>query len=135
MQYLSQKQSVSQKQSGFTLLEVLVALVFVAFGIVTVIEVTSQHVNNLAELEKRVLASWVASNKVAEIRHDAKTDKVRSGSKNDRIKMGGMRWRTRAKITETDVDRVFLITVEVRDDNNADRAIYSSVTTAVTDRL
>jgi len=124
----------SFKQAGFTLIEVMVALVFVALGIVTIIEVTSQHVNNLSELEKRVLASWVASNKAAEIRHDAKTDKVKSGSKNDRVKMGGMRWRTRAKIVETEVERVFLLTVEVRDDNNSKRGIYSSITTAVTDR-
>jgi len=122
-----------KQQTGFTLIEVMVALMFVSLGIVTVIEVTSQHVNNLSELEKRVLASWVASNKAAQIRHEAKTDRVRSGSKNDRMKMGGMRWRTRAILNETDVERVFLLTVEVRDDNDADRGIYSSITTAVTD--
>ena len=116
-------------------MEVLIALIFVAMGVVTVIEVTSQHVNNLSELEKRVLAGWVASNKVAEIRHEAKTDKIRTGGKTDRINMGGMRWRTRAKIESTDVERVFLLTVEVRDDNNAERAVYASVTTAVTDTL
>ena len=100
-------------QQGFTLIEVLIALIFVAMGVVTVIEVTGQHVNNLSELE----------------------DKIRTGGKNDRIDMGGIRWRTRAKIEATDVERVFLLTVEVRDDNHVDRAVYASVTTAITDRL
>lgn len=126
---------ISRNQSGFTLLEVLIALLFVAMGIVTVIEVTSKHVSNVSELEKRIIASWVASNKIAEIRHEARTDKVKTGGKTDRVKMGGMSWRSRAKIEETEVERVFLLTVEVRDDNNKDRGIYASVTTAVTDRL
>lgn len=112
----------------------MIALVFVSFGIVTVIEVTTQHVKNLSELEKRVLAGWVASNKVAEIRHDAKTDRVRTGNKNDRIKQGGMRWRTKARIEKTEVEKVFLLIVEVRDDNDIDHGPYASVTTAITER-
>jgi len=122
------------KSAGFTLIEVMVALIFVSLGIVTIIEVTSQHVNNLSELEKRVLASWVASNKAAEIRHDAKTDRVKSGSDTDRVKMGGMQWRTRAKLEETEVERVYLLKVEVRDDNNSQRGVYANITTAITDR-
>ena len=128
------KYTSSKNNAGFTLIEVMVALIFVALGIVTIIEVTSQHVNNLSELEKRVLASWVASNKAAEIRHDAKTDKVKSGSDTDRVKMGGMQWRTRAKLEETEVERVYLLKVEVRDDNNSKRGVYASLTTAITDR-
>ncbi|RBP49246.1 type II secretion system minor pseudopilin GspI [Arenicella xantha] len=124
----------NRQQAGFTLLEVLIALVFVAFGIVTVIEVTTQHVKNLSELEKRVIAGWVASNKVAEIRHDAKTEKLKIGSDTDRVKQGGMRWRTKAKIEKTDVERVFLLVVEVRDDNDVERGLYATSTTAVTDR-
>jgi len=126
---------LANPQRGFTLIEVMVALLFVALAITTIIEVTTQHVGNLSELEKRVLASWVASNKIAEIRHDARTEKIKTGGKTDRVKMGGMRWRSRAKVEETEVERVYLLTVEVRDDNNKDRGVYASVTTAVTDRL
>ena len=125
----------SQKQSGFTLIEVLVALVIVSLGIVSVIQVTSQHVSNISELEKRMLASWVASNHIAEIRHDAKVNKIRGNGKTERYKMGGHQWRSRAKIEETDVERVFLLTVEVSDDSNIDKKVYASMTSAVTDRL
>ena len=113
----------------------MIALVFVSFGIVTVIEVTTQHVKNLSELEKRVLAGWVASNKIAEIRHEAKTDKVRTGNQSDRVEQGGMRWRTKARMEKTDVERVFLLTVEVRDDNDAEHGLYATATTAVTDKF
>lgn len=129
------KKPLSKKQHGFTLLEVMIALLFVAMGIVTVIQVTANHVSNMSELEKRIIASWVASNKIAEIRHEARTSKVKTGGDTDRVKMGGMRWRSRANIEKTEVERVFLLTVEVRDDNNTDRGVYASVTSAVTDRL
>jgi len=123
------------KHSGFTLIEVLVALLIVSLGIVSVIQVTSQHVSNISELEKRMLASWVASNHIAEIRHDAKVDKISSGRKTERYKLGGHEWRSRANIEETDVERVFLLTVEVADDSTAEKRVYANMTSAVTDRL
>lgn len=122
-------------QSGFTLIEVMVALVIVSIGIISVIQITSQHISNVSELEKRMLASWVASNHIAEIRHQAKVDKMRSGGKTERYKLGGQEWRSKARIEETDVERVFLLTVEVSDDNNIDKKVYASMTSAVTDRL
>jgi len=125
----------SDKQTGFTLIEVLVALLIVSLGIVSVIQVTSQHVSNISELEKRMLASWVASNHIAEIRHDAKVNKIRSGGETERYEMGGHEWRSRVKIDETDVERVFLLTVEVSDDNSTEKRVYASMTSAVTDRL
>jgi len=122
-------------QSGFTLIEVLVALLIVSLGIVSVIQVTAKHVNNITELEKRMLASWVASNHMAEIRHDAKVDKIRSGGKTERVKLGGHEWRSKANIEETEVEKVFLVTIEVADDSNIEKKVYANATSAVADRL
>ncbi|MFT6099225.1 MAG: general secretion pathway protein I [Arenicella sp.] len=122
-------------QSGFTLIEVLVALLIVSLGIVSVIQVTAKHVSNITELEKRMLASWVASNHMAEIRHDAKVDNIRSGGKTERVKLGGHEWRSKAKIEETEVEKVFLVTIEVADDSNIEKKVYANATSAVTDRL
>lgn len=120
---------------GFTLIEVMVAIVIVSLGIVSVIDVTVKHVNNINELEKRMMASWVASNHVADIRHEAKIDKVKSGSDVTRVKMGGQKWRSKARLEETDVENVFLLSVEVSLDGDSKKTVYSRVTTAVTDRL
>lgn len=113
----------------------MVAILIVSLGIVSVIDVTANHVTNISELEKRMVASWVASNHVAEIRHEAKIEKIRSGSDVNRVKMGGQKWRSRAKLEKTDVEKVYLITVSVSDDNDPDKKIYASVTSAVTDLL
>ncbi len=124
-----------KSQTGFTLIEVLLALVIVSLGVVSVIQLTARHVNNIGELEKRMLASWVASNHIAEIRHEAKVERVREGGQNERFEMGGHEWRSRARIEETDVERVFLLTVEVSDDSNLEKKVYASMTSAITDRL
>jgi len=127
--------STLSKQVGFTLIEVMVALLIVSLGIVSVIQVTSEHVSNISELEKRMLASWVASNHVAEIRYNAKVDGVKSGGKTERYKLGGHDWRSRARVEETDVERVFLLTVEVTSGSSADKKVYASITSAVADLL
>lgn len=124
-----------KKQGGFTLIEVLVALIVVSFGIVSVIQVTSQHVSNISELEKRMLASWVASNHIAEIRHNAKVERIRSGADTERVDMGGHTWRSRARLQDTEVEKVFLLTVEVSFDDDPEKTIYASMTSAVTDGL
>jgi len=127
--------STLSKQVGFTLIEVVVALLIVSLGIVSVIQLTSEHVSNISELEKRMLASWVASNHVAEIRYNAKVDRVKSGGKTERYKLGGHDWRSRARVEETDVERVFLLTVEVTSGSSADKKVYASITSAVADLL
>ena len=129
------KNNNSNNDRGFTLIEVMVAILIVSLGIVSVIEVTVKHVNNTNELEKRMVASWVASNHVADIRHDAKIDKVRSGSDVKRMKMGGQKWRSRARLEKTDVEKVFLLSIEVSLDSDSSKKVYSKITTAVTDRL
>ncbi|WP_353412845.1 type II secretion system minor pseudopilin GspI [Arenicella sp. 4NH20-0111] len=123
------------RQSGFTLIEVMVALVFVALGISTVIQVTTSYVGNITELEKRALASWVASNHIAEIRFESETERVRTGNKSKRYKMGGYQWRSKAKIAKTEVERVFLLEVEVWNDRGNDKTPYASYTTAVTENF
>ena len=118
------------------MIEVMVALVFVAVGLVTVIQVTSTYVGNIVELEKRVLASWVASNHIAQIRFESEMDKVKSGSKTERAKMGGYQWRSKAKLTETDVERVFLLEVDVYEEGvSGNNNPYASYTSAVTENF
>jgi general secretion pathway protein I len=124
-----------KQSNGFTLIEVMVAMLIVSLGIVSVIDVTAKHVSNMSELEKRMVASWVASNHVSEIRHEAKVDKIRTGSDVERVKMGGQKWRSKARIEKTEVEKVFLLTINVTDDADPKKKVYASVTTAVTDRL
>lgn len=124
----------SRKQhAGFTLIEVIVAIVIVAIALLSAMQLSSRQANNVVEIEKRMLASWVASNHLAQLHFDAKTSKVRARSDTKRYKMGGQRWRSRAKIQATEIERVFLVNVNVSDDNDGDKTVYATLTSALSD--
>ena len=52
---------------GFTLIEVLIALAVLAIALSAVIKGVSANANNAAHLRDRMLAHWVAMNKVTEL--------------------------------------------------------------------
>ena len=56
------------RMRGFTLIEVLVALVIVAFGMGAVLATLSASANNIAALHDKSLAQWIALNLVADTR-------------------------------------------------------------------
>jgi type II secretion system protein I len=55
-------------QCGFTLIEVMVALVIVAFGMGAVLAALSSAAGNIAALHDKTLAQWIALNQVADTR-------------------------------------------------------------------
>lgn len=78
-----------RRATGFTLLEVLVALVVVAVAVAALGRAGSQVLHGQAELEQRTVALWVADNALAELRLDpAMTPGRRQGSAD----MAGRSW-------------------------------------------
>lgn len=122
-------------ESGFTLIEIMVALAIAAISVAAIIDAMGKNTVVSSELELRILASWVASNEIAEIRYDSKINRVKEGRSSDRIEMGGHKWRVKSSVKKTDVERVFLVTVEVSDESRNNDAPFSVMTTAVTDTL
>ena len=123
----------SVRCNGFTLIEIIVALAIVSIAILSIMNTMNTHAQVTSELEKRILSGWVASNVIAEVRHEAKFNKVRTGSRSQTVEMGGHRWRAKTKISETDVQNVFLLTVEVDGEDSTDDQPLVSLTTAVTE--
>lgn len=56
------------KHSGFTLIEVLVALAIISIALIASLRVAGGGTNSVAELRARLLAGWVAENILAEQR-------------------------------------------------------------------
>jgi general secretion pathway protein I len=53
------------KQSGFTLIEVLIALVILAIALIAVVKATDTNIHNLDYLRDKITAQWVADNVLA----------------------------------------------------------------------
>ena len=126
---------ISKKQSGFTLIEIMIALAIVSVGVVAVMTATAKNVDTSSELERRIVGSWVVSNQFSEIRHSSKLESVRPGSNTTTVKMGGYEWRVKSEIEETTLPRVFLVTVEARDKNQRDDLPVASMVSSVSDKL
>lgn len=61
------ERGASPATEGFTLVEVLVALMIVAVATMGLIGATEAYIDNIAASEKRIIAQWVAENKVVEM--------------------------------------------------------------------
>lgn len=60
-----------KQQSGFTLIEVLVALLILAISMAAIIRATSQTVKDLDYLQNKTTAHWVALNTLARLQANA----------------------------------------------------------------
>ena len=120
-----------KSEQGFTLIEIVIALAIVAIAVLGIAGAMSQHTRVASELDKRIVASWVAGNVAAELRYSAKTERIRIGSSSDSLDMGGHKWRTTSHLSETDVDQVYKVRVEVKDDKAGDANEYATIVTAI----
>lgn len=84
---------------GFTLLEMLVALTVLAIALLAALRASSAGVQNSVEIRNRLLAEWVAQNRVAE--HTARRDWLPIGSVHGEEVQGGVRFRWEEKILGT----------------------------------
>ena len=87
---------------GFTLLEVLVALVVLAVALGALIKAGSQHARNTAYLQERTLASWVAGNVLAD--YEAGLRRIDTGSERVRSRLADREWQAQIEITNTVIE-------------------------------
>ena len=96
---------------GFTLIEVLVALVIVALGMMGVIQAVIQVANTGTYLRERTLAHWIAMNLITERRLQAEPPEI--GTSSDQLEFAGQRWRWRVDVSETAVETMRRFDVRV----------------------
>ena len=101
---------------GFTLLEILAALAIVIIGIAAVTKATKGAVDVLQTTEDHVLASWVASNRLAELRVSRTwPSAITKGSEQN---LGGRVWYYSESISETVDPDLLRVDLSVYSDEN-----------------
>lgn len=106
---------------GFTLIEVLVALVVLSIALAAIISATSSYVANSGYLRDRSFAHWVAMNRVTEAYLDADWPEV--GKKRGEESMGGNAWAWSREVLATADEDVRRIEVEVRVSEDDERPV------------
>ncbi|WP_160153706.1 type II secretion system minor pseudopilin GspI [Microbulbifer sp. ALW1] len=98
-------------QRGFTLVEVMVALVI--FGVIaaSVLKTLQDSVRQQTALEERLTANWVAQQALAEIR--LRTDWPPLGKKNEKVLLAEREWQVSAEVKSTSEPRMRHIIVQV----------------------
>jgi general secretion pathway protein I len=97
---------------GFTLIEVLAALVIVALGMLGVIQAVSQTARNGTYLRDKTFAHWIGLNLVTERRLSPTTPEVSESS--DEVEYAGRRWKWTLRVTQTGVESLRRMDVSVR---------------------
>jgi len=115
-----------RRPRGFTLIEVLAALVIVALGMLGVIQAVTQTARNGAYLREKTLAHWIAMNVITERRLLPSPPDVTETS--DDVDFAGQRWRWTMKVTQTEVESLRRMDVSVRYADRPESQAFVTVT-------
>ncbi len=98
-------------QKGFTLLEVMFALLIVALTMGAIVETGGYSAKRTAQLTEKTIASWIAQNQVTLYR--AKRTWTSESSKSGVVEMADSEWRWKMKISKTDEPLLRRLDVDV----------------------
>ncbi len=98
-------------ERGFTLVEVLVALAIVALSLAAMAATMSQMLDAANSLRDRTYASWIAQNKIAEMRLANVLPEVSATS--GEVDYGNATWAWRAVVSETGVENFMRVDVSI----------------------
>ena len=102
---------VQLRCKGFTLIEVMVALSIVALSLTAVATSMVQMVDAANTMRDRTYASWIAHNKITEMRLSADFPEVSTSS--GEVDYANTSWQWRAVVSETGVEDLYRIEVGV----------------------
>lgn len=103
------------RSHGFTLIEVLAAVVIVALGMAAVLTTLGSSANTVAYLREKTLAQWIALNQIATTRLRGTLPSL--GTSNGKVEYAGRSWRWRQKVAQAQVPGLYRIEVSVRRGN------------------
>ena len=105
--------------TGFTLIEVMVALVIVSLALAGIAASMGQMIDTANTMRDRTFASWIAQNQIAEIRLAGVIPEV--GESSDVVDYANTTWEWTANVSETGVENLLRVEVSVSYAGSDDR--------------
>jgi general secretion pathway protein I len=100
------------KARGFTLVEVLVALVIVAAGAAAVLASLNSAATSTTYLREKTFAQWIAGNRMTETRLETTTP--RNGTTDGDLEYAGQRWQWHQVVADSQLPGLRRIDISVR---------------------
>jgi general secretion pathway protein I len=112
---MNRRQQRRFRGSGFTLIEVLVALVIVAVGMSTLMGALSSSAKTVAYMQDKTFAEWVALNQIASVRIALQQGQIpATGNTTGDIDLVNRTWHWRQEVIDSQVPGIRRIDVKVR---------------------
>lgn len=127
-QFLKTFKSISNKITGFTLIEVMLAMAIFSVAGVALLGVADNNYRHISHLEEQMFANWVASNQLVELSLD-KTWPPKNNRKGE-VDMAGRTWYWQQKVVKTANEEMRQVTMEIRLVED-DELVSASLTTYV----
>jgi general secretion pathway protein I len=116
----------ARRQSGFTLIEVMLAMAVFAVAGVALLGVADNNYRHISLLEEKMLANWVASNQLVEL--SLATAWPPKNNRKGNVDMAGRTWYWQQKVIKTDNNLLRQVIMEVRL-NEDDELVSASMVT------
>jgi general secretion pathway protein I len=111
--------------TGFTLIEILVALAVIAIAVSAVAAAVSGNVRNAAYIQDRTLAHWIGMNKIAEAQ--LSRDWPAAGTSHGESLMASQSWSWQMRVSTTDDADVRRLDVDVFADQTQKESLSAIV--------
>ncbi|AOT06748.1 type II secretion system minor pseudopilin GspI [Pseudoalteromonas luteoviolacea] len=120
---------IKRTQTGFTLLEVMVAMGICAVAGIAALQATGSHINHMSTIEQQTYAAWVAENQMVMARAKASGGKW-NGKNSDSgdEEFAGQTWYWSQKVEKTADAEFVKLTIEVFEDEKREHSLYDLTT-------
>lgn len=121
-----QSQQIKKRYSGFTLIEVLLAMSIFSIAGIALLSTADTHMNNLSILEKKTYADWIASDQLVEANLDS-TWPPKNNQKGQ-VELASHTWFWTQKVIKTTDKDMRAIVIEVKFNEDDEYALTSLMT-------